>query len=293
MQPTCGHTTPGWLLALLTLFPTAAVAQATALMPKVSLTVDLLTDPSLRSPLATPTAEVVVEVMDGTKVALGKVGVALRSGWTTEAGFASTFDRDFESSRPTSLRRLTNGSSAWGATTLTLARPGWRATPLLAARVETGRDSFTYYDRALARHTDAHPSYAVTATAGLLLPHDLIVAATYRWSGTWQVDDGGSCHAVAETGMTACPADRLFRRPAAERWQQFEVQAQVRIRDKVGAQVFVTRDARDQAWGVEVPVYFMARREGGFTGGLVLTYNGATGRTDMSAFVGQVFRRSK
>jgi len=44
---------------------------------------------------------------------------------------------------------------------------------------------------------------------------------------------------------------------------------------KVGAAAFVTRDFWDNAWGLELPVYFMARPDGGFTGGLVLTYNGA------------------
>lgn len=239
-----------------------------------------------------PTIEWAAEVMDEAKRASGKLGFVLRPGWTGEVGFTGAFDRNFASGRPTSLRRLTNGSSAWGATTWTRAG-STRATPLLAARVEAGRDAFDYYDMTLDRRSDAHARYAVTATGGLILPRDLVIAATYRWSEAWQIAEGESCHAVADTGLTACPADRLFRRPAAERWQQFEVQAQVHLGDKVGAEVFLTRDGRDHGWGVEVPVYFMAHREGGFTGGLVLTYNGATGRGDVSAFVGQVFRIAK
>ena len=298
MRATSGKKKRGWPLGiLLTLIPAIAAAQAAgvASVPadeSSTTIIDTLIDPSLRSPLAVPTVQMAAEVMDEAKRASGKLGFAIGPGWIGEVGVTGAFDRDFASGRPTSLRRLTNGSSAWGATTWTLA--GHKgATPLLAARLEAGRDAFNYYDMALNRHTDAHASYAVTATAGLILPRDLVIAATYRWSEAWQVADGESCHAVAESGMTACPADRLFRRPAAERWQQFEVQAQVHLGDKVGAQVFVTRDARDHAWGVEAPVYFMARRESGFTGGLVLTYNGATGRGDVSAFVGQVFRLSK
>ena len=62
---------------------------------------------------------------------------------------------------------------------------------------------------------------------------------------------------------------------------------------KVGAAAFVTRDFWDNAWGLELPVYCMARPDGGFTGGLVLTYNGTRERFDMSVFVGQVFNLSK
>lgn len=297
MRATSGHTTRAWQLAiLLALVPAVAAAQApgVAVAPAESSStiIDTMIDPSLRSPLAVPTVEWAAEVMGEAKRVSGKLGFVLRPGWTGEVGFTGAVDRDFVSGRSTSLRRLTNGSSAWGATTWTLAGSA-RATPLLAARVEAGRDAFDYYDLALDRHRDAHASYAVTATAGLILPRDFVVAATYRWSEAWQIADGESCHAAVETGTTACPADRLFRRPAAERWQQFEVQAQLHLGDKVGAQVFLTRDGRYHAWGVEAPVYFMARREGGFTGGLVLSYNGATGRGDVSAFVGQVFRLSK
>lgn len=297
MRVTSGHTKRGWHLGiLLTVVPAIAAAQApgVAIAPAESSTtiIDTMIEPSLRSPLAVPTVEWSAEVMDETKRATGKLGFAVRPGWIAEFGFTGAFDRDFASGRPTSLRRLTHGSSAWGATTWTLAG-NQRVTPLLATRVEAGRDGFNYYDLALDRHSVAHASYAVTATAGLILPRDLVIAATYRWSEAWQVADGESCHAVDESGMTACPSDRLFHRPSPERWQQFEVQAQVHLGDKVGAEVFVTRDRRDRAWGVEVPVYFMARRDGGFTGGLVLTYNGATGRGDVSVFVGQVFRIAK
>lgn len=284
---------------LLAIIPALAAARPAAAQPmpgpeSVTTTIETMIDPSLRSTLAAPTVQLAAEIKDDIKFATGKVGVAFTRGWTGEFGFNGAFDRDLAADRPSSLRRLTDGSSYWGATTWTRPRASRRVTPLVAARVEASRDGFDYYDRALTRHTDTHASYAITATAGLVIPRDIIVSASYRWSEAWQVDDGFEpCYVAAGSGMTYCAADRLFRRPARQRWQQFEAQAQAHLGDRVGAELFVTRDFRDDAWGLEVPVYFMTKREGGFTGGVVLTYNGATGRADVSAFVGQVFRLFK
>ncbi len=283
---------------LLAFIPALAAAQTAGAPPAVapassSPTVESLIDPSLRSPLAAPSVQVAAEIKDDTKFATGKLGFTFKPGWTGELGFTGAFDHELAASRPSSLRRLTDDSSIWAATTWIRPRASRRIGPLVSTRVETSRDGFDYYDLALARHTDTHTSYAVTATAGLILPRAILVSASYRWSHSWQVDDGSEpCRAAAATGVTSCAADRLFRRAAPHRWQQFEAQAQAR-RDRIGAELLVTRDLREHAWGVEVPVYFMTRREGGFTGGLVLTYNGATDRVDVSLFVGRVFRLFK
>jgi hypothetical protein len=281
----------GMALAFLPAIAGAQVAGVST--PGESAPVALI-DPSLRSPLAVPTVQLAAEVGDDRKSATGKVGFGLTPQWSGELGFTGAYNQDGPASQPTSLRRLTDGSSIWAATTWTGSQAHRRATPLLSARFEGSRSEFDFYDRGLSRHTDSHMTYAVTATAGLLLPKDALVAVSYRAAEAWQVeDDQESCHVVAERGDVLCPADRLFRAPTAYRRHQFEAQVQTRPGDKVGAGVFVTRDFQDEAWGVDVPVYFVARPDGGFTGGLVFTYNGARDRYDVSVFVGQVFNFSK
>lgn len=294
------HTKRGCQVGILLAFlPTLAAAQAAGAPPAVApapltTTVETLLDPSLRSTLAAPSVQVAAEIKDDTKFATGKLGFTIKPAWTGELGFTGAFDHELAAGRPSSLRRLTDDSSIWAAATWIRPRASPGIRPLVSTRVETSREGFDYYDMALARHTDAHTSYAVTATAGLILPRAVLVSASYRWSKGWQVDDGFEpCQGAAATGVTYCAADRLFRRAAPHRWQQFEAQAQAHLGDRIGAELLVTRDLRDHAWGVEVPVYFMTRREGGFTGGLVLTYNGATDRGDMSLFVGRVFRLFK
>ena len=278
---------------VLVVAPVAGAQDAAAQLPADSLTAAAI-DPSMRSPVVVPAVQLAAEIADDQKLATVKVGFPVMPAWTAEVGFTAAFDRDLPARIPASLRRLTAGSSFWGATTWTRAGASRRVAPFLSGRVETGRDAFDYYDMTLARHTDTHASYAMTATAGLVIPRDIVVAASYRWSEAWQVaEEAEPCHVSAETGTTYCSADRLFRKPAPQRWQQFEAQAQAHFGDRLGAEVFVTRDGREGAWGVEVPVYFMARRDGGFTGGLVMTYNGASDRFDVSAFVGQVFRLFK
>lgn len=275
-----------WLVVI----PAMAGAQPAGAPTPVESVVVALIDPSLRSPLAAPTAEVVAEVADDTKRLTGKVGFTLRPKWSGEVGFTGAFDDDDLSKDTANLRRLTDGSSVWGATTWIQSSGNRRATPLLSTRLEASRAEFDFYDMALSRHTAMHTAYAVTATAGLLLPKEHLVAVSYRWSQSWQVEDqGDSCHFVTERGGVQCPADRLFRAPAAYQRHQLEAQVQARLGNRVGAEVFVTRDFRDDAWGIDVPVYFIARPGGGFTGGLVFTYNGARDAVDLSVFVGQVF----
>ncbi len=284
---------------LLALIPALVFAQTSGaqLRPQAespTAAIETLFDPSLRSTVSVPTVHLSAEIKEDTKLATAKIGVAVTPGWTAEGGAGFAFDREAADRRPSSLRRLTDGSTVWGAVTWMRPRDRRHPTPLVAARVEAGRDAFSYYDLALARHTDRHARFAVTATAGLILPRDILVAGSYRWSGAWQVADAsGPCRVVAETGVPYCAADRLFHRPSPQLWQQFEAQVQMRLGDRIGAEVFVTRDLRDRAWGVEAPVYFMTRRDGGFTGGLVPTYNGATGGAGVSAFVGQAFRLFK
>jgi hypothetical protein len=279
---------------VLACIPVLAAAQTvTAATPGESPIVALI-DPALRSPLASPTVQLAVEVGDGSKYATGKVGLAFSPRWTGEVGFTGAFDQDLPAQQVSSLRRLTDGSSAWGAATWTASHANRRATPMLSARFEASRSGFDFYDRALSHHTDTHAIYAMTATAGLLLPRDALAAVSYRTGEVWQVaDEREACRFVAERGDVLCPADSLFRAPASYRRDQFEAQLQARLGDKVGAAVYLTRDFRDEAWGLDLPVYFIARPDGGFTGGLVMTYNGARDRFDVSVFVGQVFNLSK
>ena len=279
---------------VLACIPVLAGAQSVAASTPGESPIAALIDPALRSPLATPTVQLAAEMGDDSKYATGKVGFAFSSRWTGEVGFTGAFDQDLPAKQVSSLRRLTDGSSFWGAATWTASHAHRRATPMLSARLEASRSGFDFYDRALSHHTDTHASYAMTATAGLRLPKDALVAVSYRTTEAWQVEDKPeSCRFVAERGGIVCPADRLFRAPAVYRRNQFEAQLQTRLGDKVGAAAFLTRDFWDDAWGLDLPVYFIARPDGGFTGGLVLTYNGARERFDVSVFVGQVFNLSK
>ena len=288
---TCVSVHIGLVLACI---PVLAGAQTVAASTPGESPIVALIDPALRSPLATPTVQLTAEVADGSKYATAKVGLAFSPRWTGEVGVTGAFDQELPAQQVSSLRRLTDGSSFWGTATWTASHAKGRATPLLSARMEASRSGFDFYDRALSHHTDTHATYAMTATAGLLLPKDVLVAVSYRTAEAWQVnDEPQSCRFVVERGDVLCPADRLFRAPAAYRRNQFEAQLQARLGAKVGAAVFLTRDFWDDAWGLDLPVYFIARPDGGFTGGLVLTYNGAQERFDLSVFVGQVFNLAK
>jgi hypothetical protein len=86
------------------------------------------TDPSLRSPIATPKIELNAEISDDQKTATAKAGVSWRSGWTGEAGVTGVFDTDQHRTALTSLRELTAGSSAWFATTWKKYRVRFDAT---------------------------------------------------------------------------------------------------------------------------------------------------------------------
>lgn len=287
----CASVHLGLVLACI---PVLAGAQTVAASTPGESPIVALIDPALRSPLATPTVQLAAEVGDDFKYATGKVGIAFSPRWTGEVGFAGVFDQGMSATQVSSVRRPAGGSSVWGAATWTASHATRRATPILSARLEASRSGFDFYDRALSHHTDTHASYAMTATAGLLLPKDALVAVSYRTAKAWQVgDEPDSCRFVAERGDIVCPADRLFRVPAASRRNQFEAQLQTRLGDKAGAAVFLTRDFGADAWGLDLPVYFIARPDGGFTGGLVLTYDGARERLDLSVFVGQVFNLSK
>lgn len=294
MRRTIGHHTITALLALApAVMPVSAAAnqggQAPTPRSGESVTAAVL-DPSLRSALASQTFEVAAEVADDKKQVAAKIGFPLIPGLSGEAGFIAAFDHDdVAESQPASLRRLTDGSSLWGAATWVPSRANRRAAPFLGTRVEISRDEFAYYDQALASHTDAHPAYAVTATTGVLLPRDALVAVNYRWMQSWHV--GGDSRACGpQSGAVVCPVDRIFRVPSPQPRQQLEAQVQAHLGDRIGAGVFVTRDFRDDVWGFEAPVYFIVRRDSGFTGGLVLNYNGYDGRFDVSLFVGQIFR---
>ena len=290
-RTTCVSVHLGLVLAGL---PVLAGAQTVAGSSPGESSIAALIDPALRSPLATPTIQLAAEVGDDSLYATGKVGFAVAPGWTGEVGFTGAFDQGMAAEQVSSVRRLTEDSLVWGAATWTASHATRRATPILSARLEASRSGFDFYDRALLHHTDTHASYAMTATAGLLLPKDALVAVSYRTAEAWQVaDEPESCRFVAEKGDIVCPADRLFRVPAASRRNQFEAQWQTRLGDKVGAAAFLTRDFWADAWGLDLPVYVIARPDGGFTGGLVLTYNGARERFDLSVFVGQVFNLSK
>lgn len=279
---------------LLACIPVLAGAQTVAAPTPGESPIAALIDPALRSPLATPTVQLAVEVGDDSKYATGKVGFALSPRWTGEVGFTGAFDQDLPAKPVSTSRRLTNGSSLWAAATWTASHARRRVTPMLSARLEASRSGFDFYDRALSPHTDTHAAYAMTATAGLVLPKDALVAVSYRTAEAWQVEDTSeSCRFVVDRGGIVCPADRLFRAPAAYRRTQFEAQLQTRLGDQVGAAAFLTRDFGVDAWELDLPVYFIARPDGGFTGGLVLTYNGARERFDVSVFVGQVFNLSK
>lgn len=249
----------------------------------------IVLDPSLRSALAVPTFQAAVEVADDRKWATAKLGFRFLPGWTGEAGFAAAFEHDETGSRSSSVRRLTDGSSFWGAATWLPSGTTRRTAPFLGVKAEISRDQFDYYDKALASHSDAHPSYSATAAGGVVLPHGALLAVNYRWVEAWQVDDG-SRPCGAQGGAVVCPVDRIFQQPAPQPRQQLEAQVQAHLGEKVGAGVFVTRDFHDDVWGIEAPLYFIARRDSGFTGGLVLNYKGYYDRFDVSLFVGQVFR---
>ena len=288
---TCVSVHLGLVLACI---PVLAGAQTVAASTPGESKIVALIDPALRSPLATPTVQLAAEMGADSKYATGKVGVAFSPRWTGEVGITAAFDQDLPVQQASSLRRLTKGSSLWGAATWTASRANRRATPMLSARLAASRSGFDFYDRALSHHTDTHASYATTVTAGLLLPRDALVAVSYRTAEAWQVDNElESCQFVAARGDVLCPVDSLFRAPAAYRRHQFEAQLQTRVGDKVGVAAFLTRDFWDDAWGLDLPVYFIARPDGGFTGGLVLNYNGARERFNVSVFVGQIFNLSK
>lgn len=280
---------------VLACIPVLAGAQTVAASTLGESPIAALIDPALRSPLATPTVQLAAEVGDDSKYATGKVGFAFSPRWTGEVGFTGAFDQDMPAKQvSTVLRRLTDGSSLWGAATWTASQANRRATPMLSARFEASRSGFDFYDRALSHHTDTHASYAMTATAGLLLPKDALVAVSYRTAEAWQVEDEPeSCRFVAERGDVLCPADSLFRAPAAYRRNQFEAQLQTRLGDKVGAAAFLTHDLSRRAWGVEAPLYFTTKAGGGFTGGVVLNYHSDAERLQMSVFVGRIFHLHK
>jgi hypothetical protein len=249
-------------------------------------------DPSLRSPLAAQTFEAAAEVADDRKQVTTKLGFPLARGWSGEAGLAATFDHEVAASRPVSLRRLTDSTSLWGAATWVRPRTHRRVAPFLGTRAEISRDEFDFYDTALTAHRDSHPAYALSATTGLLLPRGSLAAVTYRWLQAWEVE-AGSRACRAQRGRVVCPVDRLFQLPSPQPRRQLDAQWQTHIGDKVGAALFVTRDFTDDAWGMEVPVYFIAKRDSGFTGGMVVSYNGNLERFDVALFVGQVFRLFK
>lgn len=288
-----GHFTVTAFLALgMAVWPVTVAAgdgrQAGAPAIVESVTAAVL-DPSLRSPLAAQTFQAAAEIADDRKQITTKLGFPLTRGWSGEAGLTATFDHDVAASRPSSLRRLTDSSSLWGAATWVRARTNRRVAPFLGTRAEISRDEFEFYDTALTAHTDSHPAFAVSATAGLLLPRASLAAVTYRWLQAWEVEaDSVTCR--AQRGGVVCPVDRLFQQPSPQPRRQLEAQWQTHIGDKVGAALFVTHDFTDAAWGMEMPVYFIAKRDSGFTGGLVVSYNGNLERFDVALFVGQVFR---
>lgn len=291
-----GHFTVAAVLAFGTaVCPVAAAAddgrQAGAPAIVESVTAAVL-DPSLRSTLAAQTFQAAAEIADDRKQVTAKLGFPVLPGWSGEAGVVATFDHDIASSRPASLRRLTDSSSVWGAAAWMPLRTNRRVAPFIGAKTEFSRDEFDYYDAALTAHTESHVAYAVSATTGLLLPRGSLAAVTYRWLQAWEVE-AGSRACRAQRGRVVCPVDRIFQQPSPQPRQQLEGQWQVHLGDKVGAALFVTRDLTDDVWGMEAPVYFIAKRDSGFTGGLVVSYNGNHERFDMALFVGQVFRLFK
>ncbi len=165
----------------------------------------------------------------------------------------------------------------------------WLGTPILSVRFEADRTSFNYLDAALAKQTETHAGHAWTATVGLLTAGDTLFALNYADARGWKAKPKTSlCRPVADTDATAC-ADAVLGPPEARIHRQIEGEIKRRLTKSVGGALYVTRDMELDAWGVEVPFYFLKDGNGGWSGGIVASYRSDEKRYDVAVFVGQVF----
>jgi hypothetical protein len=166
----------------------------------------------------------------------------------------------------------------------------WLKTPVFNVRVDVSRPTFKYLDATLEPHEDTHKIYSVTGTAGVLFVNDTLLAFTYSGGKSWKAKDKIElCQAVPETSALSCRADTIIGAPDPKERSQFEGQVKGYLTNDVGAELLVTRDVKKDAWGIEVPVYFMKDKSGGLAGGLVFSYRSDDRAYDIAVFIGQVF----
>jgi len=166
----------------------------------------------------------------------------------------------------------------------------WLATPILGLKTEVGRATFKYRDDVLAETKETHSNYSVTGTLGVLTAQDVIYAVNYSLGRSYKAGDPTQlCQPLDGHDATTCESNVILSGPTQENRHQLELQLKGYLGPDVGAQLFVTRDLKKDAWGFEVPLYFLKNGDGGLAGGLVLSYRTDKKSFEASVFIGQVF----
>jgi hypothetical protein len=166
----------------------------------------------------------------------------------------------------------------------------WAYTPIVGLRYDTSRNNFNFVDAALVpQPTQTETTHAWTGTLGVLTPGDTLFALNYANSRGWKAQPKRNvCQPLTNTNATTC-AERIIGAPKPDNRQQTELEIKRKLTTSFAAGFYLTRDHELEAWGVEVPIYFLKNETGGLSGGIVAGYRSDEKRYDLSVFIGQAF----
>ena len=166
----------------------------------------------------------------------------------------------------------------------------WAYTPIVGVRFDTSRNNFNFVDAALvAQPTRTETTRVWTGTLGLLTPGNTLLAFNFSDSRGWRAQPKRNvCQPLAATDAVTC-AEKIIGEPRRDDRKQSELEIKRTLSDNFGAGVYFTRDYALDAWGVEVPVYFIKSDTDGLSGGIVASYRSDEKRYDVAVFIGQAF----
>ncbi len=166
----------------------------------------------------------------------------------------------------------------------------WAYTPIVGVRHDRSRHKFEFVNAILTpQASQTETSRVWTGTVGILTPGGTLMAVNYANSSSWKAQSMKIvCEPLANTNATTC-GDRIIGGPQREDRQQTEVEIKRRLAGTFAVGLYLTRDHELNAWGFEVPIYFVKNDMGGLSGGIVTSYRSDMRRYDVSVFIGQAF----
>jgi hypothetical protein len=167
----------------------------------------------------------------------------------------------------------------------------WLATPIASVRTDVSRARFEFKDALLNDQAPVtETSHKTALSVGVLTANDVLLAVNYARGKQWKGQDPVEvCEPLQDTAALKCQPDMIIGAPEPKNVHQIELQVKGYIGPNLGAQLLVTHDYEKEAWGYEVPLYFIKDKADGLAGGVVLSYRTDTKSFLASVFIGQVF----